>query len=164
MAGGWNRTAMLQAQYPVLVFNSNNSKWAGLGYDHSGGQAFILWVNASSENASSGTAAFSVAGSGSTFFNYSVTAPSFFESSDKRLKSNILDLDVNVSSIIAKTYLKNGVEEIGYIAQDVENILPSAISKRKDGYLDLSYRQVHTAKIAALEKRIKELESQIKNN
>jgi hypothetical protein len=164
MTGSWNRTAMLSAVYPVLVFNSNNSKWAGLGYDHSGSQAFILWVNASSENVTSGTAAFSVAGSGSTFFNYSVTAPSFFESSDKRLKSNILDLDVNVSSIIAKTYLKNGLKEIGYLAQDVESILPSAISKRKDGYLDLSYRQVHTAKIAALEKRITELESQIKNN
>jgi hypothetical protein len=94
----------------------------------------------------------------------STTASSFFESSDKRLKSNILDLDVNVSSIIAKTYLKNGIEEIGYLAQDVESILPSAISKRDDGYLDLSYRQVHTAKIAYLEKRITELEKQLKNN
>jgi hypothetical protein len=98
-----------------------------------------------------------------TFIN-TVTATAFFESSDKRLKSNILDLDVNVSSIIAKTYLKNGVEEIGYLAQDIESILPSAISKREDGYLDLSYRQVHTAKIAYLEKRIKELELQLKNN
>jgi hypothetical protein len=93
-----------------------------------------------------------------------LTATAFFESSDARLKSNIFDLDVDVSSIIAKTYLKNGVEEIGYLAQDVESILPSAISKRKDGYLDLSYRQVHTAKIAYLEKRITELEQQLKNN
>jgi hypothetical protein len=101
---------------------------------------------------------------GSTFtVNGGVTATAFFESSDKRLKSNILDLDVNVSSIIAKTYLKNGVAEIGYLAQDVETILPSAISKRDDGYLDLSYRQVHTAKIAALEKEVKELKEQLKN-
>jgi hypothetical protein len=101
---------------------------------------------------------------GSTFtVNGGVTATAFFESSDKRLKSNILDLDVNVSSIIAKTYLKNGVAEIGYLAQDVETVLPSAISKREDGYLDLSYRQVHTAKIAALEKEVKELKEQLKN-
>jgi hypothetical protein len=98
-----------------------------------------------------------------TFIN-TVTATAFFESSDKRLKSNIIDLDVNVSGIIAKTYLKNGAEEIGYLAQDVEGILPSAISKREDGYLDLSYRQVHTAKIAYLEKRIEELEQQLKKN
>jgi hypothetical protein len=92
-----------------------------------------------------------------------LTATAFFESSDARLKSNIFDLDVDVSSIIAKTYLKNGVEEIGYIAQDVQDILPSAISKREDGYLDLSYRQVHTAKIAALEKEVAELKQQLKN-
>lgn len=93
-----------------------------------------------------------------------LTASSFFESSDLRLKSNIINLDVDVSSILAKKYIKDDIEEIGYIAQDVESILPSAISKRKDGYLDLSYRQVHTAKIAALEKRITELELQLKNN
>jgi hypothetical protein len=92
-----------------------------------------------------------------------VTATSFFESSDFRLKSDIKDLDIDVSSIVAKSYLKNGIEEIGYIAQDVESILPSAISKRDDGYLDLSYRQVHTAKIAALEKEVAELKKQLKN-
>jgi hypothetical protein len=92
-----------------------------------------------------------------------VTAASFFESSDIRLKSNIRDLDIDVSDIAAKMYEKDGVTEIGYIAQEVEDIISSAISKREDGYLDLSYRQVHTAKIAMLEKRIAQLESQLKN-
>jgi len=101
--------------------------------------------------------------SGAATFVSSVTATSFFESSDLRLKSNVVDLDTDVSSILAKQYIKDGVEEIGYIAQDVESILPSAISKREDGYLDLSYRQVHTAKIAALEKEISELKKQLKN-
>ena len=104
-----------------------------------------------------------IATSGAATFSSSVTATSFFESSDLRLKSNILDLDIDASSILAKRYIKDGVEEIGYIAQDVEGILPSAISKREDGYLDLSYRQVHTAKIAALEKEIAELKKQLKN-
>jgi hypothetical protein len=101
--------------------------------------------------------------SGALTVTSSVTATAFFESSDERLKSNIIDLDTNVSSIIAKSYLKNGMQEIGYLAQDVEKILPSAISKRDDGYLDLSYRQVHTAKIAALEKEVFELKQQLKN-
>jgi len=100
---------------------------------------------------------------GNATFTGSVTATSFFESSDARLKSDIADLDIDVSSIIAKSYLKNGIKEIGYIAQDVENVLPSAISIREDGYLDLSYRQIHTAKIAALEKEIAELKEQLKN-
>jgi hypothetical protein len=93
----------------------------------------------------------------------SITATSFFESSDARLKSNINDLSIDVSSIKAKIYEKDGKTEVGYLAQDVENILSGAVSKRDNGYLDLSYRQVHTAKIAALEAKIKELESQLKN-
>jgi hypothetical protein len=114
-------------------------------------------------NYGNSTYRFRVADSGNVTSAGSVTATSFFESSDKRLKSNIIDLDVNVSSIIAKSYLKNGVEEIGYIAQDVENILPSAVSIRDNGYLDLSYRQIHTAKIAALEKEVAELKKQLNN-
>jgi hypothetical protein len=109
------------------------------------------------------TSVFTLTQAGAATFNSSVTATSFFESSDARLKSNIVDLDIDVSSILAKSYLKNGVEEIGYLAQDVESILPSAISKRDDGYIDLSYRQVHTAKIAALEKEVAELKQQLKN-
>jgi hypothetical protein len=93
----------------------------------------------------------------------SITATSFFESSDIRLKSNINDFSIDVSSIKAKIYEKDGKVEVGYLAQDVENILSGAVSKRDNGYLDLSYRQVHTAKIAALEQRIKELEEQLKN-
>jgi hypothetical protein len=107
---------------------------------------------------------FVILDNGNTTTRGSSTATSFFESSDTRLKSSITNLDVDVRSILAKHYIKQGDEEIGYIAQDVESILPSAISKRKDGYLDLSYRQVHTAKIAYLEKRIEELESQLKYN
>ena len=104
-----------------------------------------------------------IASSGAATFTSSVTASSFFESSDLRLKSDIMDLNVDMSSILAKKYIKDGKEEVGYIAQDVETILSSAVSKREDGYLDLSYRQIHTAKIAYLEKRITELEQQLKN-
>jgi hypothetical protein len=119
----------------------------------------VFWTT----SAGSPTTRLTIASGGAATFTSSVTATSFFESSDKRLKSNIIDLDVNVSSIIAKSYLKDGVQEIGYIAQDVENILPSAVSIRDNGYLDLSYRQIHTAKIAMLENRIAELEKQLNN-
>jgi hypothetical protein len=102
-------------------------------------------------------------GSSALTIGGSVTASSFFESSDARLKSNINDFSIDVSSIKAKIYEKDGKVEVGYLAQDVENILSGAVSKRDNGYLDLSYRQVHTAKIAALEEKIKELEQQLKN-
>jgi hypothetical protein len=146
----------------VLQFGNNGINYILAGNTLGGG--FLEFrVNCASESIAAGSLALTLNSNATATFASSVTATSFFESSDRRLKSNILDLDINVSSIIAKTYLKNGVEEIGYLAQDVESILPSAISKRDDGYLDLSYRQVHTAKIAYLEKRITELEQQLKN-
>jgi hypothetical protein len=95
-----------------------------------------------------------------------VTASSFFESSDKTLKTLIQDnyQAKGIESVIAKLYTKNGKEELGYYAQDVQGILPSAVSKGADGLLSLSYREVHTAKISALEKRVEELEQQLKLN
>jgi hypothetical protein len=142
-------------QYWGRIGFQGNTNWS-LGTSQ-GGHSFSIGTN-------NGNNEFLINNAGAATFSSSVTASSFFESSDARLKSNITNLDVDVRSILAKHYIKEGVEEIGYLAQDVESILPSAISKRKDGYLDLSYRQVHTAKIAYLEKRITELESQLKNN
>jgi hypothetical protein len=101
---------------------------------------------------------------GAATFSSSVTATAFFESSDSRLKTLITDNHQakGIESITAKLYTKNGVEELGYFAQDVQSVLPSAVIERDDTYLDLSYRQVHTAKIANLEKEIKELKDLIK--
>jgi hypothetical protein len=95
-----------------------------------------------------------------------VTATSFFESSDATIKTLVQDnyQAKGIESVVAKLYIKNGKQELGYFAQDLEDILPSAVNKGSDGLLNLSYREVHTAKIAALEKRIIELESQLKNN
>jgi hypothetical protein len=59
-------------------------------------------------------------------------------------------------------YVKNNRKELGYYAQDLQEILPSAVSEGSDGFLTLSYSQVHTAKIAHLEKEIAELKALIK--
>ena len=146
----------------VLQFGNNGTNYILAGNTAAGGFLYFK-VNCNSESTSSGSLALTLNANATALFSSSVTATAFFESSDKRLKSNIINLDIDAGSIAAKHYTKNGVEEIGYLAQDVEAILPSAISKREDGYLDLSYRQVHTAKIAHLEKEIKELKEQLKN-
>jgi hypothetical protein len=96
----------------------------------------------------------------------SIFAAAFFEVSDSTIKTLVQDnyQAKGIESVVAKLYIKNGKHELGYFAQDLESILPSAVNKGTDGLLNLSYREVHTAKIAALEKRITELESQLKNN
>jgi hypothetical protein len=112
---------------------------------------------------SAGNGGLTIQSTGAANFVSSVTATSFFESSDKTIKTLIEDnyQTKGIESVTAKLYLKNGVEELGYFAQDVQGILPSAVSKGADGLLNLSYREVHTAKIARLEKEVEQLKAQL---
>jgi hypothetical protein len=105
-------------------------------------------------------------GGGWATFNSSVTATAFFESSDGRLKT-LIDESAQISGIEnlqAKLYEKNGKIELGYFAQDAEKLMPYAVTKNADGFLNLSYREIHTAKISRLEKRVAELEKQLNLN
>jgi hypothetical protein len=101
--------------------------------------------------------------SGSAEFISSIYATAFFESSDNRLKTLIQDnyQTKGIASITPKLYTKNGKVELGYYAQDFVGILDSAVSKGSDDMLSLSYREVHTAKIYALEQEIKELKAKL---
>jgi hypothetical protein len=112
---------------------------------------------------SAGNGGLTIASTGAATFVSSVTATGFFESSDKTIKTLIEDnyQAKGIENVTAKLYLKNGVEELGYFAQDVQPILPSAVSKGENGLLNLSYREVHTAKIARLEKEIEELKAKL---
>jgi len=62
MTGGWNKNTTLSATYPVLIFNSNSTKWAGIGYDHS--EALRIWVNASSDDVNATTPLFNILNNG----------------------------------------------------------------------------------------------------
>jgi hypothetical protein len=61
----------------------------------------------------------------------SVTATSFFESSDATIKTLVENAyqAKGIDSVVAKLYIKNGKQELGYYAQDLEGVLPSAVSK-----------------------------------
>lgn len=87
--------------------------------------------------------------------------------SDRRLKRNIVDTDVNAINkinqlrMVAFDFIKTGKhEEIGLVAQEVEAILPSAISKnpeKEDDYLHIDY----VAIVPYLVKAIQELNHKI---
>jgi hypothetical protein len=89
----------------------------------------------------------------------------FFEGSDMRLKELIQDdyLVTDIETIQPKLYIKNGKKEVGYYAQEFETLFPQVINVDENGYLSLSYREVHTLKIAYLEQKIKQLEKHIQN-
>jgi hypothetical protein len=111
-----------------------------------------------------------VAGTITTTSNISVTGSvtatgGFFDTSDSRLKIIVKDYEQpkGIENVAARMYVKNSRKELGYFAQDLQEILPSAVIKGEDGFLTLSYSQVHTAKIAYLEKEVAELKELIKS-
>ena len=149
--------------------SQNGMRWESVG----GANAFYLFNGTFGPGPGWGLYNITTAGlplwiqnSGAATFGSSVTATSFFESSDATLKTLIADnyQAKGIDLVVAKLYIKNGKEELGYFAQDLQDVLPSAVSKGSDGLLNLSYREVHTAKIAYLEERIKQLENKYEIN
>jgi hypothetical protein len=101
---------------------------------------------------------------GNTYVVGTVTATGgFFDTSDARLKTLVEDnyLLSSIASVKARLYIKDGRKELGYYAQDLEAILPSAVKEGSDGFLSLSYAQVHTAKIAVIEDEVTILKNRV---
>lgn len=92
-----------------------------------------------------------------------LTAPGFFESSDKRLKKQIEAnyAPKNIQDIQTYLYQKDGKIEVGYYAQDVNEIMPYAVAEGKDGFLAVAYNQVLVAKVQYLENELKSLKDEL---
>jgi len=106
----------------------------------------------------------SVTGRGSTTTT-SITASSFFEQSDVRFK-NILgeNPDVDVSGIDVIKYMRTTYDRdkirYGYSAQQVFDVAPELVNN--DGIsLSVNYTDLHTLKIAQLERKVAELEAKL---
>ncbi len=84
MTGGWNRNMMLSSTFPVLVFNSNGSKFSGIGVDYSAAESGMrFWVNGSSSDISgTGTFALSINTGNFVTASASFRAPVFYDSND----------------------------------------------------------------------------------
>jgi hypothetical protein len=110
-----------------------------------------------------GTAALSFNSTGAGTFASSVTATSFFESSDIRLKEVFIEQD-SKDGMNAIFYRFKGKEQLrwGYSAQAVQKVLPYAVQEDNKGFLSVDYTTVHTYKIAELERRVTLLENQLK--
>lgn len=96
--------------------------------------------------------------------NGSVYASAYYESSDIRLKT-ILNRHESTNFDAIEYNWNDGRDNKlhwGYAAQEVMKILPDAVSGGGDKFYTLDYNQVHTYKIAMLEKEIAELKKQLK--
>jgi hypothetical protein len=95
-----------------------------------------------------------------------LTAPGFFESSDKRLKKQIEAnyAPKNIQDIQTYLYQKDGRIEVGYYAQEVSEIMPYAVAEGKDGFLAVAYNQVLVSKVQYLENQLKALIDELGRN
>jgi hypothetical protein len=92
-------------------------------------------------------------------------SPSFvnvYATSDRRLKTNIrsienaLDLVIQLEGVRYQR-ISNGSDEIGVIAQDLQEVLPELVNSDINGYLSVAYGNISALLIQA----IKELKIQI---
>ena len=123
-----------------------NKEIYGDGGNPKGGKNAVVWWNQ--------------VGSGSLKYHID-------RSSDRRLKKNIFDSNVNALDLINQLRMKRfdfidtGIhEEVGLIAQEVEKILPTVVSRNpenEDDYLHIDY----TAFVPYLIKAIQELNQKV---
>ena len=128
---------------------------------------------------------FQVQASGSVVANGNITAfgSTFMNVSDERLKENVYDVSGSLNKILELrpthfTWKENKKHDVGFIAQEVEQIIPEIIETSK-GFLDTEGHQENEIKdmktiaypklipylvdtIQVMEKRIKELEKKVK--
>lgn len=95
--GAWNKTMLLRSTYPSLIFNSNSSKWTGIGYDYSSG--FNIWVNAPSEDVYSTYPKFSIYNNGNVGINNQFPSYTLDISGSTRITNGL--------TVTGSTYINN---------------------------------------------------------
>lgn len=97
--------------------------------------------------------------------NFQVNSQGAFWTSDKRLKDNISNArNLNIDSLIKEFDWKDtGNHSWGFIAQDLLKVLPEAVNynEQVDKY-SVNYDVAHSAAIASLSSKVKQLELRIK--
>ncbi len=86
--------------------------------------------------------------------------------SDKRLKTNIQKIPDALEKVskINGVYFnwKSNIEnrQVGFIAQDVEDVIPEIVSKNREGYYSISYGSVTPILVEAIKEQQQIIESQ----
>lgn len=96
------------------------------------------------------------------------TSAALFQSSDERLKSNIETIPDGLHRVVSSRGVtfdrKNGIKEIGVIAQEIKENIPEVVSEDRNGYLNVNYSSLAGVFIEAIkdqQAQIDELKAQI---
>jgi hypothetical protein len=166
----YNGTSVTQSAGIILTSNTWSfgtylANQLSIGSDGTGGVAIRSSNSAPIRFYTGGTTAglstqrLEIASTGAATFSNSVTASSFFVSSDITLKTLTQD-KFDASKIDAISYKwktdLQGKTLVGYSAQDVQKYMPDAVNTDSNGKLSVDYIQVLVQKIAHLENKLKE--------
>jgi hypothetical protein len=83
--------------------------------------------------------------------------------SDERLKSNIVSLGSTLSKLIlidGKSYVKNGKQRIGVLAQEIQKVFPELVSEDDNEMLAVNYQGLVPVLINALKEQDKIIRNQ----
>ena len=178
-----NMTVSSSSSKNVIVNSSDNASWRGLVIGGAGGTAragMQLLPNSGEIKIggyfgtndeypviySDGVVAMTF-GIGGNATNVTV-AGTLTENSDISLKENIKPLESQleiVDKLNPISYNKIGLDknEIGFIAQEVEKLIPELVSENKDGLKSLSYARITTVLVKAIQELKAEIDV-LKNN
>ena len=148
----------------VLRVDTTNGRVAVGNFATSYAPAYTLDVYAS--GAADGTAVASFRNAGATNCTVTPGGTGFACSSDARLKTNVLDL-TDATDIVSKLQGvsfnwasdPSGQAQIGFIGQDLQKLIPSAVSEDANGYLVANYSTI----VPYLVEALKNQQSQLTN-
>jgi len=150
----------------VLASNgaTGSPYWVTAGGAAGGSNTHIQFNDSTSSNGSAGFI-FNKTSNNVTVGN-TVTATHFDSVSDIILKENITSISnsmhyINNMHPVSYNWISTGEKSYGFIAQDVENILPDIVHIKEDGTKTISYYQIIPFLLSALKDQQKEL-SEIK--
>lgn len=114
-----------------------------------------------------GTERLTIASTGAATFSSSVTATGFIVSSSKTLKDVYYrNKQSDGIDFVGYTWKKNlnldNKKHLGFIAEEVEKVMPDAVSANEKGIKAVNYTEVLIYKLEKLTERIDELEDEVK--
>jgi hypothetical protein len=94
--------------------------------------------------------------------NGALTASAFYYSSDATLKTNVKALTdsariVNALRPVTFDWIKNGATDLGFIAQEVQELIPTAVKVSSDGTLTVNYTNIVAHLTAVVQEQAQEI-------